>query len=235
MLRDHFHSPLSEHRPWEAVHSAWAAVIAETLNDRLLPPGYVALPLVTQGTGIEIDVAAIREHQAVPVTGSDWMPAKPAWTADVEFPARERFEVRVFRQDSGNHLVGAVELVSPANKDRPARRLAFAGKCAGYLRQGAGLVTVDVVTERTPNLHRELLDLLELAEPNGQEPFDAPLYAVAYRTLAGADKSRLELWPEPLAIGGQLPILPLWLADDLVVPVDLQSTYTTTCQRLRIG
>lgn len=235
MLRDLFHPPLSHQRPWEAVHSAWATVIAETLNDQLLPPGYVALPLVTQGSGIEIDVAAVREPQAVPAAAAGWSPAEPAWTADVDFPARERFEVRVYRQDAGNQLVGAVELVSPANKDRPARRLAFAGKCAGYLRQGAGVVIVDVVTDRLASLHRELLDLLELADPPGREPFDAPLYAVGYRTTTAADKHRLSLWPESLTVGGPLPTVPLWLADDLPVPVELQSTYETACRRLRIA
>ena len=54
-------------------------------------------------------------------------------------------------------LVGAVELVSPSNKDRPASREALVSKCAGYIRSGVGLVVVDVVTDRPADLHRDLL------------------------------------------------------------------------------
>jgi hypothetical protein len=38
-------------------------------------------------------------------------------------------EVRVFRSSGGNTLVGAIELVSPANKDRPESRDAFVATC----------------------------------------------------------------------------------------------------------
>jgi hypothetical protein len=66
-------------------------------------------------------------------------------------------EVQVFSTSAGPILVGAVELVSPANKDRASHREAFVTKCASYLQQGIGLVIADVVTERRANLHAELL------------------------------------------------------------------------------
>ena len=40
-LHDHFAPPLSQTRPWEAFHSAWASQIAAQLNGTL-PEGYVA-------------------------------------------------------------------------------------------------------------------------------------------------------------------------------------------------
>ena len=53
-------------------------------------------------------------------------------------------------------LAAAIELVSPSNRDRPEARRAFVAKCASYLQRGAGLVIVDVVTDRLANLHEEL-------------------------------------------------------------------------------
>lgn len=107
----------------------------------------------------------------------------------------------------------------------------FAGKCAGFLRQGVGLLIVDVVTDRRMSLHRELVDLLEL---NGSVPFEAELYAVAYRTGATEQRDRLDVWAQSLALGKSLPTLPLWLTSDFAVPIDLDASYLTACRNLRI-
>jgi hypothetical protein len=42
------------------------------------------------------------------------------------------------------------------------------------------------------------------------------------------------VWDHPLAVGGPLPTLPLWLKEDLVVPLVLDATYEETCRTLRI-
>ena len=131
----------------------------------------------------------------------------------------------------GPRLVAAIELVSPANKDRPAHRQAFAGKCAGYLRQGIGLIVVDVVTELHESLQRAIQDMLELDAAGTR---DSQLFAAAYRTVPHDASLRLEIWSEALSLGRELPTLPLWLETDLAVPVDLEATYATTCRRLRI-
>ena len=55
-------------------------------------------------------------------------------------------------------LVAAIELISPANKDRPEHRSQFTSKCAALLRQGVSLVLVDVVTARNVNLYADLLE-----------------------------------------------------------------------------
>ena len=217
-LRDHFTPPLNVTRPWEGFHSTWTTMIAQELN-RLLPPEYVAIPQTSRGPMVEIDVATLE----LAVTTSDVVP--PAWTA------RDLFEVRVIDQRDGPRLVGAIELISPANKDRPAARQAFAGKCAGYLRLGVGLILIDVVTTRHHDLHRQLLELLELESPQADEV--DPLYAVAYRTQQ-QEATRLSIWPWRLGVGSALPTLPLWLSPDLVVPVDLALSYRAACELLRI-
>ena len=88
----------------------------------------------------------------------------------------------MYEAEGGARLVAAVELVSPANKDREAHRRAFAAKCAGYLAQGIALVVVDVVTTRHANLHAEVMRLLGRDTDAGL-PAEADLYATAYRPV----------------------------------------------------
>lgn len=233
-LQNHFTEPLSQTRPWEGFHSAWATMIAQELN-RILPSEYVAIPQTSRGPQVEIDVATLAiAKEAIETSGSNWTPKKPGVDVTFDWPERDLFEVRILDTTDNPKLVGAIELVSPANKDRPATRKTFAGKCTGYLRQQVGLVVVDVVTNRHYDLHRELLELLELDSPlQNWLPDIPPLYAVAYRTLVG-EQSRLELWPEVLHLGAELPTLPLWIAPELAVPVNLEVSYAATCEMLRI-
>ena len=102
------------------------------------------------------------------------------------------FEVNILNDEEGPKIVAAIELVSPANKDRPANRRAFSVKCASYLQDGISVMMVDVVTERHGNLLADLLDFLKLnvATP-AQTPDD--LYATAYLPLLGAKQSRVEI------------------------------------------
>ncbi len=89
--------------------------------------------------------------------------------------------MRVYEELGGAQLRAAIELVSPANKDRPGSRRTFAAKCAGYLKQAVSVVIVDVVTERIANLHADLLETLEVSEAAWESP--SQLYAVAYRPV----------------------------------------------------
>ncbi len=229
-LLDHFHPPLSEDVPWEGFHSAWATMIAGGLN-RELPAGCRAIPLTSRGPLVEIDVAAVEKVAGAIGGATSWEPGRPGMSAELDWSGRDLFEVRVIDRRAGGRLVGAIELVSPANKDRPSARRSFAGKCAGYLRMGVGLVIVDVVTTRSHDLHLELLELLELDAPAGAVV--EPLYAVAYRTEQ-QEKTRLDVWPHRLRVGGELPTLPLWLSPGVAVPVDLARSYADARELLRV-
>jgi hypothetical protein len=123
-LQDHFRPPLSTRRHWHAFHNAWATYIAADLNDRL-PEGYFAEPNVQ--FGIEIDVAAFEEPEGIVKFPnlSQWTAPEP--TLSVPFlPLNERVEVSIFGTEGGPVLAGAIELVSPANKDRSKERSAWA-------------------------------------------------------------------------------------------------------------
>ena len=76
--------------------------------------------------------------------------------------------------------MGAIELVSPVNKDRAEARLAFAAKCVSYLTRGIGLIAVDIVTNHLANLHNEVMRLFGRGEPY-LLPTAVATYAVVYR------------------------------------------------------
>jgi hypothetical protein len=92
---------------------------------------------------------------------------------------------------------------------------------------------VDIVTSRSGNLHGELLERLHVSQ-SANGPALANLYAGAYRTLATDGPLRLEAWPHSLTLGAEMPTVPLWLAADFAVPLDLEQSYTATCETLRI-
>jgi hypothetical protein len=224
-LQDHFHPPLGARRHWHAFHNAWATYLASDLNRRL-PEGYFAESNVQ--FGIEIDVAAFEE--SAPGPAESWQPPRPLHTIPFAL-ATDTVEVLLFRGEGGPTLAGAVELVSPANKDRPAQRDTFVAKCLTYLNQGVGLVVVDVVTTRRANLHNELL--ARLSAPAASH-LDAELYATAYRPVERDGQPSLDLWQETLAVGAALPTVPLWLPGALCLPVELEATYERTCQEQRV-
>ena len=123
--------------------------------------------------------------------------------------------------------------MSPANKDRPEHRRAFVAKCAAMLQNRVSVAIVDLVTTRTSNLYGELLDFVGQVDPSlvGGSP---PTYAVACRYGRQGDRSLLKTWTHPLELGQPLPTLPLWLADNFAIPLNLEESYEETCLALRI-
>ena len=239
-LLDHFHPPLSQSRFWESFHAAWSVAIMERLNGEVLPRGYFAQAQVHVGGRVEVDVATFEESAppAVSANGGTAVLAAPAYAPPVAltlpFVFPDEMEVQVFAERTGPTLVGAIELVSPGNKDRVEARQAFVAKVLSYLSQGIGVAVVDIVTERTANLHNELIRQLNRGAPY-LLPDSAPLYAAAYRPLRRTGVGdTVDLWPTPLALGQPLPVLPLGLRNAGCVPVDLEATYSDARGRSRL-
>ena len=175
-LRDHFHSPLADRRKWEAVHTSWPTMIVVDLTRRL-PAGYVAEPGVHQGSSIEVDVATYEDEASLSGASIDeggggtavatavWAPPMPTLTFATDWPAQDAYEVRVYDARSGFRLVAAIEIVSPANKDRPETRRAFVAKCAALLEERVCVGIVDLVSHRAANLYHELLEFIGEPDP----------------------------------------------------------------------
>jgi hypothetical protein len=241
-LLDHFHPPLSQLRHWEAFHAAWATEIMRTLNRKVLPARCFAEAQVHIGGRVEVDVAtfdrgsdttAPRGNGEGGVAVETWAPPATDLVMPSVFP--DEIEVQVFESTAGPTLVAAIELVSPSNKDRPDSRRAFVTKCASYLHLGVGLIVVDVVTERLANLHDELIRLMEKPARFAFPAAAPPLYVAAYRPARREGRDEIDIWREPLKLGAPLPTMPLALRGLTTVPLDLESTYDTTCQDSRIS
>ncbi|MBI1831996.1 MAG: DUF4058 family protein [Planctomycetes bacterium] len=234
-LRDHFHPPLKGRRHWESFHASWATEIMRTFNRGVLPEDCFAEAQVHVGSAVEIDIATLQEPPANGRAGgvavATWSPPATTLVMPAVFP--DVIEVQVIRDFGGPHLVGAIEMVSPGNKDRPDTRRAFVAKCAAYLQQGVGLVVIDVVTERLANLHNELIGFLQQPEPFTL-PQAAYLYATAYRPRRSKDSDQIDLWLETLTLGQPMPTMPLALRGLCAVPVDLEGTYQRTCEDSRL-
>jgi Protein of unknown function (DUF4058) len=241
-LLDHFHSPGKDLLPsWETLHAGWASHIAETLNKQWLPREFLAADQSHVGPHVEIDVATFERPTVAtaPASGNGpvaTMPQTwvvPAVTCAVPAVFPDTFEVRVYAERGGWNLVGAVELVSPRNKDRAEERQAFATKVASYLHEGVSVVLIDIVTNRRPNLHNEVLGRLSGAEA-ARLPDEVLLYTAAYRPVRRDERSEIDIWTERCTIGAPLPTMPLRLTHDLFVPVEFEATYMETCRGRRI-
>lgn len=171
-------------------------MIVAALRDTL-PRGYFAEPWIRLGTRREIDVPT-------------------------DLPAQDVYEVKVYDEKRHSRLVAAVEIVSPANKDRPESRLAFIGKCAGPLWEHVSVVIVDPRGE----------PVRRVARPDGPSRFRAqapnrkPLCQCLPRDATWRRLATRNL--------GRAACLGSGASDDLAVPLELEKSYEDSCRILGI-
>ena len=239
-LLDHFRPPLYPTHRRESFHARWAVAIADALNDTL-PPRYFAETQVHLGSRVEADVVEF-EHGATGngtangttaggVATATWAPPKPVLT--FPGPTEDDVTVEVRDRDRDSRVAAVVELLSPRNKDRDDARRAFAAKVVAYLRRGAGLLVLDVVTNRSGNAHDDLVTLLNRP---GESRLTSPtgLSAAAYQPAVEPNQGTVSVWFEVLTVGAALPVMPLWVRGFGFVPTELETSYTEACQRSRL-
>ena len=229
-LLDHFHPPVSEEIQWNTFHTVWASSLADQLTGKV-PDQYRVHEHLKLGGGVEIDVAAVRDSRGPDEWRSEWQPTPPGASTPAVFP--DRFEVLVYHHSGGRQLVGAIELVSPGNKDDDASRDAFVAKVVSYLHEGICVVVIDVVTERRANLHNHVVRAMRMPA-DLQLPPDGGLYAATYRPVVRAGRPEIDAWVSPFAVGDPLPTMPLRLVADYFVPVDFEAAYTDARRRRRL-
>src|SRR5262249_36608839 len=131
---------------WEGFHGQWPAMIVLALA-RKLPRRYFVEPRVHLGSAIEIDIAPF-EKDDLDSPGLDagngngggvataiWAPPQPAHTLATDLLDLDEYGVRIYDTKRSRRLVAAIEIVSPANKDRRQHRRAFVAKCAALLQK----------------------------------------------------------------------------------------------------
>lgn len=217
----------------------WACQIAAALNS-VLPDRWYADPHVQFSVEID-DIVFDNQKQGTlsqveagdePWTlAADW--TVPAPTSVLDFAmSSDAVEVQVFSTSEGPVVAGVIELVSPANKDRPESREAFVSKSETYLQNGIGLVIVDIVAGPRFNLHDQLVSRLS---PNHVTELVSPMYAVSYRPAGPKDSPQLQVWEQSLEFGKPLGTLPFPLKRGPCLKLDLNDTYVRTCSALKLS
>lgn len=214
-------------------HHAWIEEIKRALNAGVLPTGYYALA-EQHAAGFGPDVLALEaqigddEDRLVgpadePSGGVALLAAPPkvqiTAETDLEFYRRKQSAV-VVRHVSGDRMVAVVEVVSPGNKNRAGLR-SFLEKAAELLGQRIHLLILDLLppgTRDPQGIHGAIWEAL-----SGQQyvaPADKPLTLAAYESAL-----TVRAYVEPVAVGGPLTDMPLYLEPGAYVLVPTQDTY----------
>ncbi len=225
-LLDHFRPPLTQKGKWESFNTFWLVAMAKWLNRTLPRDEFTALVQVHLGSRVEADVAEFEETAGGHRNGAvGTLPTVAAPTATVPAFFPDDLEIQIQDPLGSLRLAGVIELVSPGNKKETNERQAFVAKCATYLRQGVGLVIVDVVTERLANLHNELMQLVGGPTPT-QLPKGTGTYVAGYRPVHRDGRNEIDVWAEVATIGQPIPSIPLALRRGPIVTLDLDATYS---------
>jgi len=208
-------------------HSAWITHLKEALNGGLLPEGYYALSEQHAGRSIA-DILTLQVQE--PGTGTS-QPAGGVATApprvgrkmvaspNTTYRAARR--TLAIRHASGHRVVCLIEVLSPANKDRPASVRDFVEKARSTLENGCHLLVVDLCRPGPHDprgIHGAIWELFDPADY--ALPAEKPLTTVSY--LASPLP---EAYLEHLAVGDSLPEMPLFLSADRYVNAPLEPTY----------
>jgi hypothetical protein len=129
------------------------------------------------------------------------------------------------RHRSGRELVAMIEIASPGNKSTQIALDQFVDKSASAIRHGIHLLIIDLLppTARDPQgLHGEIW---KHVGGDYQPPRDCPLTLVGYEA---ADLPKA--YVEPIAVGRDLPAMPLFLGVGRYVNVPLADTYASAFQ-----
>lgn len=207
-------------------HGAWITHLKEALNDGLLPDGYYAMAEQSFPGGVA-DVLTLATRPRAPRGPS----GNGGGTALAEAPpqvgrklvAHPIARILAIRHAaSGHRLVALVEIVSPANKDRDRSVETFVGKVHNALDGGCNVLMIDLFPPGPHDprgLHGAIWD--HFGPDEDAAPADRPVTLASYR----AGSPQTEAYVENVALGDDLPAMPLFLDDAAHVRAPLEPTY----------
>lgn len=213
-------------------HHEWISTLKRALNSGILPPDYYALAEQVAG-GLGPDILALERGGrgnksspdgvgVSPVATLETAPPKALITRSAETQAMARKRSRlVIRHRSGHAVTAVIEIVSPGNKSSRAALRDFVAKAVDLLESGVHLSVIDLFPpgRRDPHgINGEIWS--EIEEDDFELPSDKPLTVAAYS--AGTVK---RAFIEPVAVGDELPDMPLFLEPESYVSAPLASTY----------
>jgi len=210
-------------------HQAWTIGIRNALNGGVLPPGFFALAEQVISGPVPDVVTLQRRTPATetPDSGALAVADAPPRARFVTFAEPDLYASRANRiaiKHRLGRIVAVIEIVSPGNKSSQHALRSLVEKAAELLRQGINLLIVDLFPPSQRDrqgIHKAIWD--EICDEPFELPRDKPLTVAAYS--AGEPKAA---YVEPVAIGDELPALPIFLDQRIYVPAPLEATYRST-------
>jgi hypothetical protein len=220
-------------------HLLWVAHLSDALNGGLLPGEYYALA-EQRACGVEPDVVTLKRTaetaQAGVAAEQDLgsgaialaeAPPKVAFVEnlDTAYYVRQQRSIAI-RHVSEDELVALIEILSPGNKSSRAHLKQFVEKVVAAIESRIHVLVIDLhpPTARDPRgIHGAIAEELGRDE----SPFDPqhPLTLVSY--LADSEP---RAYLQPIALGEELPPMPLFLDPYTYINVPLESTYNQAFQ-----
>lgn len=211
-------------------HVLWTSTLTVHLNSGILPGGYFAMAEQIvgrpEGDVIALEKAANGHPRAPGGGGIAVADARPKTT--FVMPAEQQRYAAKANHIAVHHelgeVVAVIEIVSPGNKGSAHAIRSFREKAADLIRQGVNLLVVDLFPPgpRDPQgIHKAIWD--EITDQPFELPPGRPLTLAAYQA-----EPITTAYVEPVAVGGVLPDMPLFLAPEWYVNVPLEATYQAT-------
>ncbi len=208
-------------------HQDWTIELCRSLNAGRLPPGFIALADQRIGGPIP-DVLTLQrgpKHPDKRETGGGLavaaVPPKARFVVNGEADAYVHRANRIRIQHRHGQVVAVIEIVSPGNKNTRTALNAFVRKASDLIWQGIHLLVIDLFppSELNPQgINKAICD--EIANQPFELPADKPLTVAAYQ--AAPVKTA---YVDPVAVGDDLPALPIFLTEYDYVPAPLEETY----------
>ncbi len=137
----------------------------------------------------------------------------------------------VIRHRRYHRVIALIEVVSPGNNDRADGLEAFVRKAKEVLEGGIHLLILDLF----PTGSCDPQGLHPLIWENSRQPMDEPFRFDPDKPLllmSYVASPSCKAFIEPVAVGDELPPMPLFLTAKEYVPVSLASTYETAWRAL---
>jgi hypothetical protein len=209
-------------------HQDWTIELSRSLNAGLLPSGFVALT-DQRISGPIPDVLTLNRKpkstgkpDAAGGLGVAPSPPKARFIVEHEEDTYARRANRIKIQHRHGRIVAIIEIVSPGNKNSQNALRAFVRKTADVIWQGIHVLVVDLFppSDRDPQgIHKAIWD--DFGEMPFELPPDKPLTVAAYQATPAK-----VAYVEPVAVGDDLPSLPLFLTDyEDYIGAPLEETY----------
>jgi hypothetical protein len=210
-------------------NNTWIAELRNALNGGLLPPAFYAMSEQHAGQRIpdviRLQMSSPATEEPLAVSGGIAVadaPPKVRRRLSLSATARARRRTIAIRRVRDDRLVALIEIISPANKDRPKHVEALLNKLEDALTHGIHLLVVDPFPPGRydrKGIHAALWDRLG-DEPDEGQPPGEPVALAAYV----ADPP-VSAFLEHVAFGSALPDMPLFLDPEIYINTPLEATY----------